>query len=90
MGNDLGTGSDAGNGSDSGAPTITLEVPGFNFGKCLSPIKELPSPMPTPIPSPIPFMKKLSHDEFRFGFCVLNYNLSILSDFLLQKKLTQK
>ena len=37
-----------------GNPTITLEVPTFSFGKCLSPIKELPSPMPTPIMSPIP------------------------------------
>ena len=89
MGNDHGTGSDAGNGSDSGAPTITLEVPGFNFGKCLSPIKELPSPMPTPIPSPIPFMKKLSHDEFRFGFCVSKISLNPLR-FSLTKKLTQK
>ena len=35
-------------------PTITLEVPTFQFGKCLSPIKELPSPMPTPIMSPMP------------------------------------
>lgn len=46
------------------APTITLEVPGFSFSKCLSPIKELPSPMPTPIPSPIPFQRtKGSQDE---------------------------
>ena len=46
------------------APTITLEVPGFSFSKCLSPIKELPSPMPTPIPSPIPFQRtKSSQDE---------------------------
>lgn len=46
-------------------PTITLEVPGFSFGKCLSPIKELPSPMPTPIPSPIPFQRtqKSSQEE---------------------------
>ena len=49
----------------SANPTITLEVPNFAFGKCLSPIKELPSPMPTPIPSPIPFQRssKGSQDE---------------------------
>ena len=41
----------------SANPTITLEVPNFAFGKCLSPIKELPSPIPTPIPSPIPFQR---------------------------------
>ena len=43
--------------SSSANPTITLEVPNFAFGKCLSPIKELPSPIPTPIPSPIPFQR---------------------------------
>ena len=37
-----------------GPPTITLEVPSFNYGKCLSPIRELPSPLPTPCPSPLP------------------------------------
>ena len=50
----------------SANPTITLEVPNIGFfGKCLSPIKELPSPMPTPIPSPIPFQRssKGSQDE---------------------------
>ena len=35
-------------------PTITLEVPSFNYGKCLSPIREMPSPLPTPCPSPLP------------------------------------
>ena len=35
-------------------PSITLEVPSFNYGKCLSPIKELPTPLPTPCPSPLP------------------------------------
>lgn len=49
--------------STCSAPTITLEVPGFSFGKCLSPIKELPSPMPTPIPSPIPFQRTKSSQE---------------------------
>lgn len=49
--------------STCSAPTITLEVPGFSFGKCLSPIKELPSPMPTPIPSPIPFQRAKSSQE---------------------------
>ena len=48
---------------NSVAPTITLEVPGFSYGKCLSPIKELPSPMPTPIPSPIPFQRTKSSQE---------------------------
>ena len=37
-----------------GPPTITLEVPSFNYGKCLSPIREMPSPLPTPCPSPLP------------------------------------
>ena len=40
--------------SDHGLPTITLEVPSFNYGKCLSPIREMPSPLPTPCPSPCP------------------------------------
>ena len=48
---------------NSVAPTITLEVPGFSYGKCLSPIKELPSPMPTPIPSPIPFQRTKNSQE---------------------------
>ena len=50
-----------GEGPASNTPTITLEVPNFNFGKCLSPIKELPSPIPTPIPSPLP------HSRGRLG-----------------------
>ena len=40
--------------ADLGPPTITLEVPSFNYGKCLSPIREMPSPLPTPCPSPCP------------------------------------
>ena len=40
--------------SSEGPPTITLEVPSFNYGKCLSPIREMPSPLPTPCPSPLP------------------------------------
>ena len=48
-----------GNGSQN-APTITLEVPSMYYGgKCLSPIKELPSPMPTPSPSPLPFRQNM-------------------------------
>lgn len=39
-------------GGNSGV--MSLEVPGFQYGKCLSPIKELPSPMPTPAASPLP------------------------------------
>ena len=47
--------------ASSSQPTITLEVPGFSFGKCLlSPIKELPSPMPTPLMSPVPFHHRVS------------------------------
>jgi hypothetical protein len=33
-------------------PTILLEIPG-NINKCLSPIKELPTPMPSPALTPI-------------------------------------
>ncbi|XP_059098471.1 mucin-2-like [Tigriopus californicus] len=41
--------------AQSGNPGVmSLEVPGFHYGKCLSPIKELPSPMPTPVASPLP------------------------------------
>ncbi|XP_040567623.1 uncharacterized protein [Lepeophtheirus salmonis] len=36
------------------AQSITLEVPNFQYGQLLSPIKELPSPLPTPIQTPIP------------------------------------
>ena len=47
--------------SSSNAPTITLEVPSLYYGgKCLSPIKELPSPLPTPSPSPLPFRQSIS------------------------------
>ena len=41
-------------GSGNPAGSMTLEVPGFHYGKCLSPIKELPSPLPTPSASPLP------------------------------------
>ena len=44
-------------------PTITLEVPTFNYGKCLSPIKELPTPLPTPCPSPLPTPLFSRHDK---------------------------
>ncbi len=57
----IGSQSGGGGGSGNNNPTITLEVPNFNFGKCLSPIKELPSPIPTPIPSPLP------HSRGRLG-----------------------
>lgn len=33
-------------------PTILLEIPG-NINKCLSPIKELPTPMPSPALTPV-------------------------------------
>lgn len=33
-------------------PTILLEIPG-NINKCLSPIKEMPTPMPSPALTPI-------------------------------------
>ena len=39
--------------SSSTPPTITLEVPLY-YGKCLSPIREVASPLPTPAPSPSP------------------------------------
>lgn len=36
-------------------PTILLEVPSMGTsGKCLSPIRELPTPLPSPLPSPRP------------------------------------
>jgi hypothetical protein len=54
---------DASGDQCSNQPTITLEVPAFSFGKCLSPIKELPSPMPTPIPSPLPFRGRHPHQH---------------------------
>ena len=44
-------------------PTISLEVPTFNYGKCLSPIKELPTPLPTPCPSPLPTPMFSRHDK---------------------------
>ncbi len=49
-----GSGGGAG-GSGGGSSSLTLDVPGFPYGlQCLSPIKELPSPLPTPLPSPLP------------------------------------
>lgn len=33
-------------------PTILLEVPTTSINKCLSPIREMPTPLPTPLPSP--------------------------------------
>lgn len=44
--------------SDSGSnflhpPTILLEVPS-SINKCLSPIREMPTPLPSPLPSPRP------------------------------------
>lgn len=53
----LGQGQAQGSGSSPGVGNpggMTLEVPGFHYGKCLSPIKELPSPIPTPVASPLP------------------------------------
>lgn len=36
-------------------PTILLEVPSVgSSGKCLSPIREMPTPLPSPLPSPRP------------------------------------
>lgn len=35
-------------------PTILLEVPGPGLAKCLSPIREMPTPLPSPLPSPRP------------------------------------
>ena len=49
--------------SSTEPPTITLEVPTFNYGKCLSPIKELPTPLPTPCPSPLPTPQYSCHDK---------------------------
>ncbi len=41
-------------GAAAGGSSLMLEVPsGFLYGKCLSPIKELPSPLPTPATSPL-------------------------------------
>lgn len=34
------------------APTILLEIPG-NITKCLSPIREMPTPMPSPALTPV-------------------------------------
>lgn len=34
-------------------PTILLEVPSI-VNKCLSPIREMPTPLPTPVPTPLP------------------------------------
>ncbi|KAK3863238.1 hypothetical protein Pcinc_030967 [Petrolisthes cinctipes] len=43
-----------GGGSQHSGPMITLEVPGNDHLRCLSPITELPTPVPTPVPSPLP------------------------------------
>lgn len=48
-------------------PTILLEIPG-NTNKCLSPIREMPTPMPSPcltpiMPRPNRHMKSNNHDE---------------------------
>lgn len=56
-GSSSNTSSTVNNNSSSQASAsggMTLEVPGFHYGKCLSPIKELPSPLPTPSASPLP------------------------------------
>ncbi|XP_059470868.1 uncharacterized protein LOC132193927 isoform X2 [Neocloeon triangulifer] len=34
-------------------PTILLEIPTIEYGKCLSPIKEMPTPIPSPAPTPL-------------------------------------
>ncbi|CAB3373926.1 Hypothetical predicted protein [Cloeon dipterum] len=34
-------------------PTILLEIPTIEYGKCLSPIKEVPTPIPSPAPTPL-------------------------------------
>lgn len=41
------------NNSSLNAPTILLEVPSSNTNKCLSPIRELPTPIPSPALTPI-------------------------------------
>lgn len=39
-------------------PYITLEIPTINYGKFLSPIHEVPTPLPSPAHTPIPSMRK--------------------------------
>lgn len=41
------------NSNTSNPPTILLEVPSSNTNKCLSPIRELPTPIPSPALTPI-------------------------------------
>ncbi|KAF4517084.1 hypothetical protein B566_EDAN007006 [Ephemera danica] len=46
----------SGGGSSSSLlhpPTILLEIPSVEYGKCLSPIKEVPTPCPSPAPTPL-------------------------------------
>ena len=70
--------------SDHGLPTITLEVPSFNYGKCLSPIREMPSPLPTPCPSPCPtpsmvrqHSTNISFDSENNGYTSTNNPVSV-------------
>jgi hypothetical protein len=42
----------SGSGSLLQPPTILLEIPSSGISKCLSPIRELPTPLATPSPSP--------------------------------------
>ena len=59
-----------------GPPTITLEVPSFNYGKCLSPIREMPSPLPTPCPSPLPPGLARPEDQDQSGLSECSSSLS--------------
>ena len=65
--------------SDLGPPTITLEVPSFNYGKCLSPIREMPSPLPTPCPSPCPTPSMVRQHSTNISFESENNRFSSLN-----------
>ena len=66
--------------SDLGPPTITLEVPSFNYGKCLSPIREMPSPLPTPCPSPCPTPSMVRQHSTNISFESENNRFSSLNN----------
>ena len=66
--------------SDHGLPTITLEVPSFNYGKCLSPIREMPSPLPTPCPSPCPTPSMVRQHSTNISFESENNRFSSLNN----------
>ena len=76
----------SGGGGGGGGSGLTLEVPGFHYGKCLSPIKELPSPLPTPSASPLPSRASPSPSDDRSSSSSNSTTSSRRSSFLRFRK----